>query len=119
MFDGLKIHESLTTDHPKVSAALLSVSSKNIAGRADEVEQAYWLAVDNPTLAKKASFTVGGLTELDLARLDSMQQAGRYLRALTRCSRPVPPSGPRTETSLFRAACRARWSMPAAASEGR
>jgi VWFA-related protein len=83
MFDGLKIHEFLTTDHPKVSAALLSVSSKNIAGRADEVEQAYWLAVDNPTLAKKASFTVGGLTELDLARLDSMQQAGRYLRALT------------------------------------
>ena len=52
MFDGLKIHEFLTTDHAKVKAALSSISSKNIAGRADEVEQAYWLAVDNPTLAK-------------------------------------------------------------------
>jgi VWFA-related protein len=82
MFDGLKIHEFLTTDHGKVKAALSSISSKNIAGRADEVEQAYWLAVDNPTLAKKAS-TIGGLSELDLARLDSMQQAGRYFRALT------------------------------------
>jgi VWFA-related protein len=83
MFDGLKIHEFLTTDHAKVTAALSSVSSKEIVGRADEVEQAYWLAVDNPTLAKKSFSTVGGLTELDLARLDSMQQAGRYLRALT------------------------------------
>jgi len=83
MFDGLKIHEFLTTDHAKVKQALSSISSKNIAGRADEVEQAYWLAVDNPTLAKKASATVGGLSELDLARLDSMQQAGRYFRALT------------------------------------
>ena len=82
MFDGLKIHEFLTTDHAKVKAALSSISSKNIAGRADEVEQAYWLAVDNPTLAKGAS-TIGGLSELDLARLDSMQQAGRYFRALT------------------------------------
>jgi VWFA-related protein len=83
MFDGLKIHEFLTTDHAKVMAALSSVSSKEIVGRADEVEQAYWLAVDNPSLAKKSFSTVGGLTELDLARLDAMQQAGRYLRALT------------------------------------
>ena len=52
MFDGLKIHEFLTTDHAKVKAALSSISSKNIAGRADEVEQAYWLAVDNPTLSR-------------------------------------------------------------------
>ncbi len=82
MFDGLKIHEFLTTDHAKVRAALSSVSSKNIAGRADEVEQAYWLAVDNPTLVPSTKSTVGGLSELDLARLDSMQQAGRYLRTL-------------------------------------
>jgi len=83
MLDGLKIHEFLTTDHAKVRAALSAISSKNIVGRADEVEQAYWLAADNPSLAKAASYTVGGMTELDLARLDSMQQAGRYLRALT------------------------------------
>jgi VWFA-related protein len=83
MFDGLKIHEFLTTDHAKVKAALSSISSKNIAGRADEVEQAYWLAVDNPTLVPSTASTVGGLSELDLARLDSMQQAGRYFRALT------------------------------------
>jgi VWFA-related protein len=85
MFGGLKIHEFLTTDHAKVKAALSSISSKKIAGRADEVEQAYWLAVDNPTLAPKGATNdkVGGLTELDLARLDSMKQAGRYFRALT------------------------------------
>ena len=83
MFDGLKIHEFLTTDHAKVKAALSSISSKNIAGRADEVEQAYWLAVDNPTLLPPTDSTIGGLTEMELARLDSMQQAGRYFRALT------------------------------------
>ena len=83
MFDGLRIHEFLTTDHAKVMAALSSVSSKESVGRADEVEQAYWLAVDNPTLAAPTKSTVGGLSDLDLARLDSMQQAGRYLRALT------------------------------------
>ena len=83
MFGGLKIHEFLTTDHAKVNAALSSISSKNISGRADDVEQAYWLAVDNPTLAQSVKSTVGGLSELDLARLDAMQQAGRYFRALT------------------------------------
>ena len=82
MFDGLKIHEFLTTDHAKVRQALSSISSKNIAGRADEVEQAYWLAVENPSLVPSKKPTVGGLSELDMARLDSMQQAGRYFRAL-------------------------------------
>jgi VWFA-related protein len=40
MLKGVKIHEFLTTDHDKVKAALAKVTSKDIAGRADEIEQA-------------------------------------------------------------------------------
>ena len=80
MVKGLKIHEFLTTDHAKVRTALAGISSKDIAGRADEVEQAYWLAVENPSLMEAPKL---GLSSLEIARLDSMQQAGNYFRALT------------------------------------
>ena len=74
MLKGLKIHEFLTTDHAKVRAALGAVSSKDIAGRAEDVEMKYWLAVQNPNL---------GGEDLEMARRDSMHQAGNYFRALT------------------------------------
>ncbi len=82
MLKGLRIHEFLTTDHAKVGAALSAVSSKDIAGRADEVEQAYWLQIEFPALGAAAPRM--GLSEMEMTRRDSMQQAGNYFRALTR-----------------------------------
>jgi VWFA-related protein len=86
LIKGLKIHEFLTTDHAKVRAALAGISSKDIAGRADEVEQAYWLAVENPMLMEAPRL---GLSSLEIARLDSMQQAGEYFRSLTRLAQAL------------------------------
>ncbi len=39
---GLSVHEFLTTDHKKVREALGTIAVKDVAGRADEIEQEYW-----------------------------------------------------------------------------
>jgi VWFA-related protein len=80
MLGGLKIHEFLTPDRGKVRRAVSEVTSKAIAGRADEVEQAYWTEVD---LDGSAS------TELEMRRRDSLHQAQNYFRALTDFARAL------------------------------
>ena len=87
MLKGLKIHEFLTTDHAKVRAALAAISTKDIAGRADEIELQYWLQVENPALGGMAPKL--GLSDIEMTRLDSMQQAGNYFRALTRLAQSL------------------------------
>ena len=47
---------------------------KNIAGRADEIEQQYWLQIENPALGGAAPRL--GLSDIEMARLDSIHQAG-------------------------------------------
>ena len=80
MLGGLKIHEFLTPDRGKVRKAVSEVTSKAIAGRADEVEQAYWTEVD---LDGSAS------PELEMRRRDSLHQAQSYFRALTDFARAL------------------------------
>jgi len=87
MLKGLKIHEFLTRDHAKVQTALAAVSSKDVAGRADEIELQYWLQVQNPGLGAAAPRL--GISEIEFTRLDSMQQAGNYFRALTRLAQSL------------------------------
>ncbi len=87
MLKGLKIHEFLTRDHDKVRAALAKISAKNIAGRADEIEQQYWLQIENPALGGAAPRL--GLSDIEMARLDSIHQAGNYFRALTRLAQAL------------------------------
>ncbi|RPJ03380.1 MAG: VWA domain-containing protein, partial [Candidatus Aminicenantes bacterium] len=87
MLKGLKIHEFLTRDHDKVKTALAAVSSKDVAGRADEIELQYWLQVQNPGLG--AAVPRLGVSEIEFTRLDSMQQAGNYFRTLTRLAQSL------------------------------
>jgi len=90
MLKGLKIHEFLTRDHPKVKTALAVVSSKDVAGRADEIELQYWLHVQNPGLGVMSAPPEGmGMSDLEMSRLDSIQQAGNYFRALTRLAQAL------------------------------
>jgi VWFA-related protein len=89
LLKGLKIHEFLTTDHAKVKAALAKVSSRDVAGRADEVEQQYWLQVENPALAGGIFAPRLGASGMDFMRLDSMKQAGNYFRTLTRLAQAL------------------------------
>ena len=42
MLRGLRFHEYLTTDHAKVKDAIKAITAKAIAGRASEIEEAYW-----------------------------------------------------------------------------
>lgn len=89
MMKGLKIHEFLTTDHAKVKSALAKISTKDVAGRADEVEQQYWLQVENPALAGGVFAPRLGASGMDFMRLDSMKQAGNYFRTLTRLAQAL------------------------------
>jgi VWFA-related protein len=83
---GIRIHEFLTADHAKIRAALAQITAKDIAGRADEVEQAYWMSVDNPGGEMSPKM---GMSSLELSRQDSTQQAAGYLRNLTRLAQAL------------------------------
>ena len=86
MVKGIKIHEFLTADQAKIRSALAAISSKSIAGRADEIEQAYWMSVENPSNEMGPR---SGLSPIEFDRLNSMQQAGNYFRALTRLAQAL------------------------------
>jgi VWFA-related protein len=79
---GLRIHEFFTTDRDKIRLALASVTAKDIAGRADEVEQAYWLLTElSPGSAE--------LRRLEAERWDSTRQAQEYFSALARFAKAL------------------------------
>lgn len=78
MLRGLRVHEFLTTDHSKITAALAAITSKDIAGRADEVEQAYWMMADMNFREKEAA------PNMEALRRESAQQARGYFGALAR-----------------------------------
>jgi VWFA-related protein len=48
MLKGVTVHEYLTRDHAKVREVVDSIGSKDIAGRAHEIEQDYWLMAQEP-----------------------------------------------------------------------
>lgn len=74
MLGGLKVHEFLTRDHDKVRKAVSQITARAVAGRADEVEQAYWAMVELEGRATK---------EMEMKRQDSLHQVQKYFRALT------------------------------------
>ncbi len=80
MLKGLKVHEFLTADRDKVRKAVSEVTSKAIAGRADEVEQAYWAVVDIDGAAS---------ADLEMKRQESRHQAQSYFRALADFARAL------------------------------
>jgi VWFA-related protein len=78
MLRGLRVHEFLTTEHSKIVAALAAITSKDIAGRADEVEQAYWLMADANFREKDV------VANMEAQRRESTHQAQEYFAALSR-----------------------------------
>ena len=84
LLKGLRIHEFFTSDHKKIRAALSKVTSKDIAGRADEVEQAYWMMADTSGIPRPLSREEQArINVLDQQRHDSGQQVRKYFRDLT------------------------------------
>jgi len=87
---GLKIHEFLTTDRATVRKAVASLSAKDIAGRADEVEQAYWQLVElsQSELAKPVTLEKE-LSRIEMLRQESTRQAQNYFQALSRLAQAL------------------------------
>ncbi len=85
MMKGVKIHEFLTTDHAKVKAALDKITSKDISGRADEIEQAYWMIADTSGGTRAISREEEArMRSMDLERRNSMRQTENYFKDLTK-----------------------------------
>jgi VWFA-related protein len=76
---GLKVHEYLTRDHAKVRSAVTDLSVKEIAGRAEEIEQLYWKAAEED-LSKLANSTRYNLT---WRRQEAKSLAYNYFVTLT------------------------------------
>jgi VWFA-related protein len=76
---GLKVHEYLTRDHAKVRRAVAELSAKEIAGRAEEIEQLYWKAAQDglDNLAAPARYN------LNWRRQEAKSQANNYFSAFT------------------------------------
>jgi VWFA-related protein len=90
MLKGLRVHESLTSDHAKVRKAVAAVTAKDLSGRADEIELAYWLMVQiaqNPDGDFRAA--EAELRRMEWQRQDSMHQAQSYFLGLTALARAL------------------------------
>ncbi|MCX6577165.1 MAG: VWA domain-containing protein [Candidatus Aminicenantes bacterium] len=89
---GLTIHEYLTIEHQKIRKALEALNVKDIAGRAEDVEEEYWRqAVEGP-------ISLGGVVSAKVAspadwRQEMKNQAQNFilkLTALAKALRYVP-----------------------------
>jgi VWFA-related protein len=87
---GLKVHEFLTTDRATVRKAVASLSAKDIAGRADEVEQAYWQLVElSQSELADAGDAEKELQRMEWQRQESTRQAQNYFHAMTRLAQAL------------------------------
>ncbi|MDH4198317.1 MAG: VWA domain-containing protein [Candidatus Aminicenantes bacterium] len=75
---GLSVNEFLTSDHKKVRAAVEALGVQNVAGRAEDVEQEYWLQATGQMPA-----LVGDAGGIAWRRQDSKRQAETYILKLT------------------------------------
>ncbi len=74
---GLSIREFLTPDHAKIRAAVVDLSVKETAGRAEDIEQEYWrkAAVEEPDPT--------AMVDLEWRRQETKNQALNYILKLT------------------------------------
>ncbi|MBM3311107.1 MAG: VWA domain-containing protein, partial [Candidatus Aminicenantes bacterium] len=75
---GLSVNEFLTLDHKKVREAVEALDVKDVAGRAEDVEQEYWLQATG-----QISLTSKLANDIPWLRLDSKKQAETYILKLT------------------------------------
>ncbi len=90
MIKGLKVHEYFATDHDKVREAVTKITGKEISGRAEEVEQAYWqlasIADDGPP--PDQNFRVA-LNKIEGQRRDSQLQVRNYFLNLASAAKAL------------------------------
>ena len=84
MLKGLRVHEFLTSDHAKAREAVASLTAKEIAGRADEVETEYWEFAEKMQWAGAQQGELASeANKMLAARKESRLQAQNYVSRLT------------------------------------
>jgi VWFA-related protein len=79
------VHEYLTRDHAKIREVVDSIGSKDIAGRASEIEQQYWLQAQEPAVAAGGSAAQAALPQkiAESNRQESKRIAQTFILRLT------------------------------------
>jgi VWFA-related protein len=81
MLKGLSVHEYLTTNHRKVREAVEVINAKDIAGRAEDIEEEYWRraqeSAESATVYKKSE------AQLRDERLESKYLAQNFILKIT------------------------------------
>ena len=73
MFKGVTVHEYLTPNHVKIREIVEAIGSKDIAGRAHEIEQQYWLQVELPLTDGRPSDKPGQLSPQEQAAASNLE----------------------------------------------
>jgi VWFA-related protein len=79
----LRVHEFLTADLAKAREAVTTLSAKEIAGRAEEIEREYWDLQEYAPAAGEDAFIRGEVLRTEAGRRQSQYQARDYLATLT------------------------------------
>jgi len=79
MLKGLSIHEYLTTNHRKVREAVEVVNAKDIAGRAEDIEEEYWRRAQEGS----SNANTGSGAILRDERQESKNQAKNFITKMT------------------------------------
>lgn len=85
MLKGVRVHEYLTRDQAKIREVVESIGSKDIAGRASEIEQQYWLQAQEPLVAAGGSPAQAALPQkiAEANRQESKRIAQTFIFRLT------------------------------------
>jgi VWFA-related protein len=84
---GLVVHEYLTTDHAKIREDVEAIGTKNLTGRAEDLEEEYWRqagqggTMDYKTIPSGVTSTLNPATES--RRAESKNQAEHYIERMT------------------------------------
>jgi VWFA-related protein len=73
MLKGVAVHEYLTRDQARIREVVNRIGSKDIAGRANEIEQQYWLQVELPLTDQRRSDKPGELTPQEQAAVSNLE----------------------------------------------
>jgi len=80
MLKGLAIHEYLTTNHRKVREAVEVINAKDIAGRAEDIEEEYWRRAQEIPLQPRARYDLRkSESQLRFERQESKNEARNFI----------------------------------------
>jgi VWFA-related protein len=93
MIKGVAVHEFLTKDHERIREVVAAIGQKDIAGRAQDLEQQYWIQAQEPLAAGREG-TGAAQSELiqkiaEAQRIESKRVAQTFIERLTVLAKAV------------------------------